>query len=291
MSRPPAPSLQLANDLRSAGPLEFVYLDKRGRVLSRGARRLRSAAHAALGGGIVGGLVVIFGAGVLAPLGFVAAWTGLVWLWRLRGLRKLNRAAVLVLHQRYAEAEELLARVRGPRGLMALVAMNRAAIAAGSGELERELGQRAAAEATFQALHPRLMQYRLINRYANVLCLVNLGRLDAARTALGGTPGSEYLKLHFWTAELYLALAEERTVIDDAELALRIEAACATASVGGLLGLLAWACHQRGDGERAWQLLRVARERMMPSSHRVLRLLVEWANRHAAQAGLASPFR
>jgi hypothetical protein len=103
-----------------------------------------------------------------------------------------------------------------------------------------------------------------VARYSEVYLLVNVGRLEEARAqleALGPIPEGEYFRISHWGAELYLALAEGTHAIEDDELHRRASAALAITSAAPILGLLAWAFDQRGDGEMAALLLREARDR------------------------------
>src|SRR5690606_37320985 len=103
-----------------------------------------------------------------------------------------------------------------------------------------------------------------VARYSEVYLLVNVGRLDEARAKLeelGPVPEGEYYRISHWGAELYLALAEGTHTIDEDELHRRAKDALAITSAAGLLGLLAWAFDQQGDGEMAALLLDEARDR------------------------------
>ncbi|MCC6997695.1 MAG: hypothetical protein IT370_23965 [Deltaproteobacteria bacterium] len=288
---PPEPALELADDHRKAGPRQFVYLDQRGRVLSRRAvrlRRVRLLAAATLAAAMLV-LAARFWLGPRAYLGL--GLVALLGLLRGRAESRINRAAVLVAYRRYREAEAVLASIKRPFRMLALVAMNRAAIAEAEGDHARQLAEHREAERIFTAVAPRLAPHRALNRCAEVICLVHLGRLAEARVALGQPPEGDYLRLQWWTAELYLAMAENHHTLDAAALAARTEAALAVATASGLLGVLAWAHHRSGDDARAWQLLRAAEERRDRSVPRTLRLLTAFTERHAASAGLSVPYR
>lgn len=283
--------MELADDHRKAGPRQFVYLDRRGRVLPRRAVQLRrTRVLAATGAGLVA--LVLAARFWLGPWGYAAlALPGLLGLLRGRAESRINRAAVLVAHRRYREAEAVLASIKRPFRMLALVAMNRAAIAEAEGDHARQLTEHREAERIFAAVAPRLAPHRALNRCAEVICLVHLERLAEARVVLGQPPEGDYLRLQWWTAELYLAMAEDHHSLDAAALAARTEAALAVATASGLLGVLAWAYHRSGDDVRAWQLLRSAEERRDRSVPRTLRLLTAFTERHAASAGLTVPYR
>lgn len=278
---PTPPKLQVSKALRERSK-GFVQLDRKGGVIPAWRRILLPA--------LIAGAAMLYFWRIegQSPWPLVLWMVGIgVFLWVRQRRNPITRSALLVQQRRFTEAEALLAKIKGPPKQLALVAMNRGAIAWHQGKPEDELHHREEAE----RLHVHLSaQHRAMNQLGLVGCLTRLGRLDEARALLGPPPKGDYMLIGWWQAELLLAMAEGAHRLGRAELERRLDAARKLRVPGSLLEQLAWAFHELGDSERAWQLLREAvphRDPHLPRND----VLGRWVDRHAAAAGLVAPYR
>jgi len=278
---PAPPKLHVSKALRERSQ-GFVKLDRQGGVVPAWRQLLLQA------------LITVAAVLYFWRIEGESPWRIALWMvgigaviWVVQRRNPLNRTGLLIQRRRFTEAEALLAKVTGPPKQLALVAMNRAAIAWYQGKPEEELRQREEAE----RLHVHLpRQYRTMNQLGLVGCLTRLGRLDEARALLGSPPTGDYMLLGWWQAELLLAMAEGAHTLSRAELERRLEAARQLRVPGQLLEQLAWAFHELGDSELAWKLLREAlphRDPHLPRND----VLGRWVDQHAAAAGLQAPYR
>jgi hypothetical protein len=283
----------LARSLEEAAPRSFVHIDSAGQVRSPARYRAMELVSYGAVGGITLGVTVVYGAlfgfpGVALGAG-VAAWFG----WMVRRGRMLQKATLLLAHDRLDEAEALLRQVLSswprPRALRALAEQNLAAVAARRGDFEAALIHQRAAMQIYALGRRRSPMARLVE-YAEVTTLVNLGRVGEARQRLeqrhADVPRGDYLRLQFWVADLYVCLAEGEHRLDGDTLHERARTALSINGAAALLGLCAWAHARSGDSDQAWHLLREALDRRQGQwIDRLLPRLHSWMEAHAADAG------
>ncbi len=299
---PVEPRMQLAENLESADARTFVYVDDSGRVLPIWRYRARQLGSVALLTSVMllGGTLLTWwldALGILLWLVLVAFVLHLALLWSW-----IQRGVVLLAHDRLAAADRLLGLAERfslfQLGVRALALQNRAGVAQRRGDHRTalELNQRALAlREKLPGFFRKNLHYWLL-RYADVVLLCNLGRTDEARSRLAAitdAPPGEYIALRRWTAELYLALCDQRPEIDDAELERRSLRAFGLKSEPELLALCAWAWHARGDLERADRYLVAAGTRGDPAPiAEGLPALASWMNavrRHDDRTTLPDP--
>jgi hypothetical protein len=112
-------------------------------------------------------------------------------------------------------------------------------------------------------LPPRLIQHQF-SYYTEINLLTALGRTKEARAVLearGSVPTGEVLRLTYWIAELHLAVAEDRLVIDDTELHDRMRKGLSMTAGRDLLLLCAWGYAKRGEHDEATFAWRQAMDR------------------------------
>jgi hypothetical protein len=289
-----APSMVLARNLEEAAPRTFVHIDARGQVRSPARyRAIEAASYGALGG-ITLGVTVVYGAMLGFPGVALGAAVGLWFGWLLRRGRMLQKATLLLAHDRLDEAEALLQRVLSswprPRAVRALAEQNLGAVCARRGDWEGALGHQRAAMTLYAQRRRRSPMARLVE-YAEITTLVNLDRVGEARHRLDerardGAPRGNYLRLQLWVAELYVCLAEGEHRFDADALHERARTALGITGAAALLGLCAWAHHQSGDTDQAWHLLRESLDRREGQLiDRLLPRLHAWMEAHAVESG------
>jgi hypothetical protein len=289
----PAPPMVLARSLEEAPPRAFVHVDNQGRVRSPARYRALQAISYGAAGTLVIGVTAFYGA--LLGIPGVAVGVGLsAWLaWHIRRGRKVEEATRLIVHDRLDEAQALLESVlrswRCPRPLKALAEQNLAMVFIRRGEFEKALERQRAAMVLYARSRSKSVFARTVE-YAEVVTLVNLGRVGEARQRLeqrGPAPKGDYLRLQHWVAELYVCLAEGEHRLTADDLHERARAALAITGAAALLGLSAWAHAFKGDTDQAWHLLREAFDRREAFPlERGLPKLYEWMRAHAAEAGI-----
>jgi tetratricopeptide (TPR) repeat protein len=275
-----------------------VHIDGRGQVRSLACYRAIEAVIWGAVGGVTLAVTVVYGAlfglsGVLVGAG-LAGFLGL----SFRRGRMLQRATVLLAHDRLDEAEALLRKlVDGwPRNrvLRALAEQNLGAVAARRGDFEGALAHQRAALLIYSGSRRRQRSpMARLCQYAEVITLVNLGRVGEARHRLDErekeVPRGDYLRLQFWVAELYVCLGEDAHRLDGDALHERARTGLAITGAAALLGLCAWAQWKSGDSDLAWHLLREALDRREEQNiERLLPRLHEWMEAHAAEARSAA---
>ncbi len=290
----PVPPVVLARTLEEAEPRTFVHIDGRGQVRSPARyRAIEMATYGAMGG-LTLAITLVYGAALglpgVAVGGAVAFWFAFL----LRRGRSLQKATVLIAHDRLDEAEALLAQVARswprPKSARALIEQNLAAIRARRGDFEGALShQRAAMELYARSgRRGRTAMARLVE-YAEITTLVNLGRVGEARHRLDErlkTPANgNYLQLQAWVAELYVCLAEGEHRLDADQLHERARTGLTITGAAALLGLCAWAHYHAGDKDQGAHLLGEAIDRREGQLiERLLPKLHEWMEAHASEA-------
>lgn len=266
------PEPKIADSLQRAAKNQLLHVDPQGRVRSAARYRALWIAYFVLMGGLwtIEGVLSFtlyelepsLGIAAAAVLAVVFIWAA----WMLSRLLLIKRAVGLIALDRVDEAAEICERVaRAPMIGPVHRARARQNLAVcrtiqGRHEEALELVQLALASRFWR----RLKLFATIGRYNEIFCLVNVGRAVEAKKKLvemGRVPDGEYLRLMHWNAELYVALALGRTVIDEEELQRRAVAALEITTAAITLGLLAWAFDQRGDEDMAAHLLREALDR------------------------------
>lgn len=294
VQREPVPQVVLARTLEEAQPRTFVHIDSHGQVRSPARYRAIEVATYGAMGGLTLMITAVYGAALglpgIAVGGAVAMWFG----WLLRRGRLLQRATVLIAHDRLDEAEEILARVAKswprPKSARALIEQNLAAISARRSDFESALGhQRAAMELYARSgRRGRTAMARLVE-YAEITTLVNLGRTGEARHRLDERlkkpAQGNYLLLQAWVAELYVCLAEGEHRLDADQLHERARTGLTITGAAALLGLCAWAHYVSGDQDQAGHLLGEALDRRDGQLiERLLPKLHQWMEAHASEA-------
>lgn len=288
----PAPKMEMARSLAEARPKTFVHVDAQGNVRSPARYRALQAASYGAAGAIVTGVTVVYGAllgvpGVAIGLG-LGAYVG----WHIRRGFRLQKATRLLVHDRLDEAEALLRDVlsgfRVPRSVRALAEQNLASVYVRRGDYEEALKHQRAAMTLYARRRKRSLFSHTVD-YAEITTLVNLGRVGEARQRLeqkhGVVPAGDYLRLQYWTAELYVCLAEGEHRLPPDELHERAKTALGITGATALLGLASWAHAQLGDRDQAWHLLREAYDRQSGSGlPRALPRLWEWMEAHKVEA-------
>lgn len=273
----PPPPPAMAKDLASARPDQLIAIDRKGDVQSPARYRWRARAWYASILGLLGllNLNVWFGFGPLALVfaGPFTLWAGHA-LWRARQLKLVSE---LVRDRRLEEAEREAQTVANSRLLprayrgIALSSLSTIARYRGDHELALERIRRARTMLRSRSIHRR------ISDFGEVVILVNLDRLEEARTTLAQRrdgPDGEVFRLNAITAELYLALAEGHHAFEEDQLHAWGRYGLGLTLGAALLALVGWAFAQRGDADMAEHLLTEAADRWDPAFSRLLPLLV-----------------
>jgi hypothetical protein len=277
--RPPA--AKLAASLQEASRHDLVHVDRKGQVRSPARFRLLQYGAYGLMVGIVGGATVLYYA-ILGPAGVgVGAALGLWYGAIARHNLVLRRGLELLVADRIDEAAAslggLLSAPLVPRRVRAAAEQNLGICRMIGGRYDEALALHRSAIARWGRSRSPLLP---MARHGEVYALVNLGRLPEARerfTALGPPPEGDYLKVHHWSVELYLALAEGKHLLAETELYLRARVALGITTAAGLLGLLAWAYDRSGDRDMSQHLLRECLDRHLgPRLSGCMPLLQRW---------------
>jgi hypothetical protein len=293
----PAPPMTLAENLEVAAPRSFVHVDSSGQVRSPARYKALQAASYGAAAAVVGTVTLMYGALLGLPGIGVGAAFAAYFGWHLRRGRMLHKATVLLVHDQLDEAEALLRKVlaswRCPRHLKALAEQNLGVVYGRRGDFEEALVHQRAAMALY-ARSSRRTPMRQVVEYAEVITLVNLGRVGEARQRLlqkhGEVPTGDYLRLQHWGAELYVSLAEDEHQIDPDQLHQMAIVALKITGAAALLGLTAWAHWKLGDTDQAWHLLREAFDRRGGLQlERALPRLHAWMEEHKSEAGASDP--
>jgi tetratricopeptide (TPR) repeat protein len=289
-----APPMRLADSLEDAAPRTFVHVDRKGQVRSPARYKALQAASYGAAAAIVGGVTVMYGALLGVPGIGVGAAFAAYFGWHLRRSRLLHKATVLLVHDQLDEAEALLRKVlaswRCPKHVAALAEQNLGAVYNRRGNFEEALAHQRAAM-TLYARGNAKSPMRQVVEYAEIITLVNLGRVGEARQRLdqkqGKVPEGDYLRMQHWGAELYVCLAEGEHRLDPEQLHQCAIAALKITGAAALLGLSAWAHWKLGDSDQAWHLLNEAYDRRQGVRlERALPLLWKWMEEHATEAGV-----
>lgn len=292
--RAPVPPLVLAKDLAAATPRSFVHIDRKGQVRSPARfKAIQAGAYATIGGSILL-LTILYGAMFGIPGAAVGLGLGALFTRNIGRVRKIQKAARLIVHDRVDEAEALLAPLaaRGSRRVRAMAEQNLAACELRRGRYAEALAYQRAAI----ALHGRARRrspFQTMVELGEVTTLVNLDRVKEARELFdrrhATVPEGDFLRIHHWAAELYVAMAEGKHAIDADELHDRARIALGMSSGVTLLALCAWAHRVGGDEDLAWHLLREAIDRRgdLPID-RLLPRLHAWMEANAAAAQAAA---
>jgi tetratricopeptide (TPR) repeat protein len=291
----PSPPMQLAESLEQAAPRTFVHVDRKGQVRSPARYKALQAASYGAAAAIVGGVTVMYGALLGVPGVGIGAAFAAYFGWHLRRGRMLHKATVLLVHDQLDEAEALLRKVlsswRCPRHVAALAEQNLGAVYNRRGNFEEALAHQRASM-TLYARGNAKSPMRQVVEYAEMITLVNLGRIGEARQRLdqkhGVVPEGDYLRLQHWGAELYVCLAEGDHKLDPDGLHQCAIAALKITGAAALLGLTAWAHWKMNDLDQAWHLLREAYDRREGVRlERSMPLLWTWMESHSASAGIS----
>jgi hypothetical protein len=290
--RRPPPKMVLARTLEEAPPRSFVHVDAKGQVRSPARFHALQALSYGAAGAIVAGVTLVYGAmlgipGVLVGLG-MGAWLG----WHVRRGARLQKAARLLVHDRLDEAEAILKDIlsswRCPRAIRALAEQNLASVYVRRGNYEEALKHQRTAMELYARIRKRSPFAHTV-AYAEIITLVNLGRVGEARQRLdqmqGKVPEGDYLRINYWCAELYVLFAEGEHKLSLDELYERSRTALGITGAAALLGLCAWGYVQTGDQDFAWHLLREAYDRRKGTSiDKSLPRLWDWMEKHRRDA-------
>jgi tetratricopeptide (TPR) repeat protein len=278
--------VKLAESLERADHRSIVHVDGSGQV--RSPARYRVMMAAGLGGiGVASAALIALAASVFGVVGGAAAGAFVGWagycLWQLRTLR---RGGGFMMDRRHAEAEALFRRVAAgpllPKSYRLLGELYLGQLCSRDGRFEEALARLRAAEA-LQSRRRSWMPSSIA--YAQVVVLVNLGRVAEARQRFARCPEEtgDYLRLARWTAELHVAFAEGEHDFTGDALHDRARVALATTVATTLLALSAWAFDHIGDRDMAEHLLREAFERPTAADlEKAAPSLYAWMREHGA---------
>ncbi len=261
------PKMALSRTLDGATSRSFLYVDRHGRVRSPTRyRALEVFGYVGLAGlaavpVLYGAMFGVWGAAVGAGL---AAFAGI----RTRQAHRVQQAVRLIAYSRVEEASTILEDVLSSRILMrrvrATACHNLAICWAMRGEYERALVWVRRALDIRDSGWQRSLHARLAG-YLQVTLLVDLDRVSSARLALdhlGPAPSGEYTQVSQWVSELYVAMGEGGCTLSEDEIYERARKGLAMTTGAPLLGLAAWALHNRGDDDLAAHLLSEAFDRL-----------------------------
>ncbi len=286
--RPRPPSL-----LEQSGVGIFA-LDGSGGAISMRRAYLLMGVHYAMWE-ISGLCAMAFGAGIGATLGGAGAVLGglggtafsALSIWRRLQTRAI-RGRFMDLYRRGAsdDAEAFCRRILSSRGSRPL---ERAIVHHCIALLRMRSGD--FADAYEELHHARALQeqwpvnFNLIERAiltsAEVLTLVNLGRLAEARSRFEGwrEPRGDFLRLRHLTADLIVQFGEGRLRVPEEEMWRRAHASLATMFSGMLLPLCAWGFAELGEVEMSEHLRAVAIDRDTTSWQALFPALHDWIRR------------
>jgi hypothetical protein len=257
---------QIADSLRSARPGDVLFLDRRGDVLSRAARRRRTALSWARFGVWIAFVGVIWGGlAHSAVAGVVAGGATAAILVRRsrRRARAVWRVSTLVAGGRFADARAALDQVRGAD-------LDEGAHLAHDSldyRIDWMMGARSAALDKCERVC-RARGASWSTRLDRVYLLAVAGRGDDARRALAdaaGAPTGEFLALRRETGALRVAFLDGKLPheFDSERLHAHAREVLLTEHFGALCLLLAWAFERRGDVEMSRHLLGEAPARLV----------------------------
>jgi tetratricopeptide (TPR) repeat protein len=286
----PLPTTKVARNLQVASSREFVYVDRKGRVQSPARLRAMQVTSYGVMAGLLGGATAFYYA-TIGPAGIAVGGVLALWFARVIGASFTLRDGLrLMVADRFDEAAVVFTRIaRGrfvPRRLRANAEQNLGTCRMIAGQHEEALALYRSAIVRWGSSNGLRVA---MARGSEICALVNLGRLTEARAhlgALGPMPAGEYLRIHRWTVELYLALAEGHHEFPEEELYRRSRAALAITTAAALLGLLAWAYDQSGDQDMSRHLLDECLDRHFGLRiSGTLPLLQRWLDQARASAG------
>jgi hypothetical protein len=292
-----APPLVLAKSLEDAPPRAFVHVDNQGRVRSPARFRALQAMSYGAAGVLAVGAPIAYGALLGVPgvgVGLAIGMTAL-YGWMFTRARRLDLAVRLLAHDRLDEAEALCEKVMRswgcPKPVRALAERTLALVLIRRGRLEDALTHQRVAMAIYARMRSRSIYARCV-QYDEVATLVGIGRVGEARQRLeqlGKIPDGEYLRLHHFTADLYVSFGEGEHRLSADELHERTHMALGINRATVLLALCAWAHLQKNDEDMAWHLLREAFDRWdrFPID-KAMPKLWDWMTAHAQRAGIKS---
>jgi hypothetical protein len=259
------PPIDLARNLEAASNRQVVHVDGKGRVRSPARFRAIQYGSSTVLGGVVAFATVLY-AQMIGPAGAIVGVALGGWVAYLVSLSLgLRRGLRHFVADHVDEAADIYARVAHrplvPRKVRALAEQNLASCRTMQGRHEEALQ-------LFRSAAVRWGRSRkvfpMLARYGEVFALIHVGQVPEARSrwaAIGAAPDGDFLLVHHWGAELYLALAEGDHQLAHDELHRRARSALAITSAGGLLGLLGWAFARLGDRDMSCHLLSEALDR------------------------------
>jgi len=243
----------IARDLDKAGKGQLVYVGRDGEVKDPAGVKARQLAAYVAFGGITAAGVVLAASSFPLLIGFYAAIGGR-FVGTVRAVKRVNEASAALSNGDPVAGRALaepVTRAWWAPGRVRALAELRVAIADaldGKGEVALEKVRSARAR-----LSPRLIQHQF-SYYTEINLLTALGRTKEARQILehrGGVPHGEVLKLTYWIAEMHLACAEDKPVLDDTELHDRMRKGLGMTAGRDLLLLCAWHYAKRGEHDEA----------------------------------------
>ncbi len=258
----PAPTL-IARSLDRARKGQLLYVGNDGEVRSPESLRARNVlAYGLIGGVTVSGIALA--AVTFPPIIPLYVVLGGRFAASANAIQRLNAASAALGRGDAAAAQQAAEPVAKawwlPRHVRALAEIRVAAALAIEGQAEQALARLRRGRGQ---LSGRSVQHRS-SRFTEVHLLVQLGKLDEARTVLtdlGTPPDGEVLKVAHWLAELHLACAEGKHSLDEHALHERTRKGLAMTAGRDLLQLCAWGYAQLDDREQVEFLLGEALDR------------------------------
>ena len=249
-----APPMRLADSLEDAAPRTFVHVDRKGQVRSPARYKALQAASYGAAAAIVGGVTVMYGALLGVPGIGVGAAFAAYFGWHLRALAPVAQSDGAARARSARRGRGAPAQGAGvvalPEARAALAEQNLGAVYNRRGNFEEALAHQRAAM-TLYARGNAKSPMRQVVEYAEIITLVNLGRVGEARQRFdqkqGKVPEGDYLRMQHWGAELYVCLAEGEHRLDPEQLHQCAIAALKITGAAALLGLSAWAHWKLGD--------------------------------------------
>jgi len=257
---------QVANTLAEAGPRDLVHVDRAGRVRSRARSR-------ALNIGYWGMLSVLVG--IEGYLGYeLFGWPGLSLAlvlggyvgWVFSRVAHLRRGLGLMVQTKLEESEAAFEKVAQarlvPNHLRSRAWGGLSSVARLRGDDELALKR---IRASIRLRRASKRPLAVTSRHVEASLLARLDRIDEARAVMAelpdATPEGEYIKLSYYTTQLYIAFRDGRHHLGDDELHEQASFALGITSAAPLLALLGWAFEQNGDSDMFTLLGDEARDR------------------------------
>ena len=267
------PKLRLASSLQDARVGELMLLDQDGQVLDPRRRRWHNAASWGIWLGMSAALAFAWAVVVESALlgGIVGAWLVATPFWRMRTLRKVQRAVALVANGERDRAcvaiDELLAG-KLPRMYLPTLWFMRSKLAWQRGNFEEALGRYT--EAMRQLESEKRWRNRVLYwacAYDRVQLLAVMGEIERARTAREEAevaPRGDYFYMERMLADLMIAFhSESLEILPEIDTLYEwAKDALMTNQFGLAVVLLAWAFDQHGEREMVAHLLSEAPERL-----------------------------